>query len=302
VTGIAIVLIALNMTDPGSHDWISRLPFYGNIRLLSFFAFAATMFIAIFLVSDRKGLTVVEAWFFLTFVFGFQIWSGSRGTYLATVVALAVLIGLCDRAQKRRLCILAGSSFLFALFVTYSFSLTDHFFGVWSRTTAAGTVDQAASNRLVIWQAAMSAVSGSWLFGLGPGNFVDEVSVPLGLMVQHPHNVIVGFLFEWGVVGTALFSAWFLPVFFSGLRAALREKSTESSAVKRAMAAMLSGYLTYSLYDGIFWHGLTLMVLALGFAILLQPEVSPNRGLKSAGRQTPLRVERFDRKRWAARI
>ena len=87
-----------------------------------------------------------------------------------------------------------------------------------------------------------------------------------------PHNVIVQFLVEWGVLGTALFSSMYLYALHRGIS---KLRSLDSLEIPGVCAAIIVAALSvHGLTDGTFYHGKASFYLALCLAIWLGTRTS----------------------------
>jgi O-antigen ligase len=138
------------------------------------------------------------------------------------------------------------------------------------RSVAAETVNKLSSGRLAIWRYSIEALKDNYLFGLGSQGYLF---IPgKWRSTAMPHNVIVQFLVEWGVLGTALFSSMYLYALHRGIS---KLRSIGLVDVQLISAAIIVVALSvHGLTDGTFYHGKASFYLALCSAIWLGARAS----------------------------
>jgi len=174
----------------------------------------------------------------------------SRSGFFAMVFAAAVILWL-NGLKKTAIAGLALPAIV--LMLAPDFILKSH--------------DAFSFSRPVIWTTALSAAFHNPVFGVGPGGFENaymQYSAPVfnGISyywhyTPHAHNQLLQFAAETGVVGLALYLAFFVAVF---RRAAL--------GAKYGYAAVLTALFAASFFEGVFMLPavLFLMFIIAGFA------------------------------------
>lgn len=134
--------------------------------------------------------------------------------------------------------------------------------------------------RLQVWQTALLMIKENSLTGIGLGLFEQRYldfakrlfNPPLELRMLHSHNIILQFLVNTGVVGTAGW-LWLVVNFIRGIwGAAVRERDILAASVLAAMAALL----THGMLDLAYWkNDLSALFWAiLAFGIILGPKLT----------------------------
>lgn len=135
-------------------------------------------------------------WFVATAAtFGLLLLTGARTYVVGAVVALALLNGFWSRNVARTLVVAAAG---IALALAFPSDLLSERIDPWQ-------VAQSLSfeERIEVWGVALESFIEHPLFGVGPGGFADKMF--WGGRV-YPHNLLLEFLSELGLVGAALFA------------------------------------------------------------------------------------------------
>lgn len=276
VTVLALAAIAVAMASADEQRAVFRsLPVYRHIRHLNY---DLTVVIALgMLFWTRAAPNAKRAYAVLFVALGyFSVWSGGRGQFMALSVFVALLVvsgslstrdaalwrpvmalligGLCVviSGQTEMLASQIGRSFLTPPDVMFSSRIH-----IWSGT-------------LTRWQESPASI----LFGFAPDAF-SRLSLPSvlwpppkGFYIVHPHNAIVQWLLEFGLIGTLVLIVCCASLSLRA-RHLLRQRQIFGEA--KAAAALLIALFCYSMTDGIFYHAAPFtMVLLLAAYVHVQ--------------------------------
>lgn len=197
----------------------------------------------------------------------FSFWSGGRGQLMAMCVMLVALIASHRQHEDARFAAIAVMAFLLGGVLVLCSGETQNLFHAVARTDKS-SLNAVSSGRLHIWTATLSqALSTPWgaLFGYGPESFHNmKMYAQFGSYILHPHNTLVQWVFEYGLLGTAALVAaavnlgrrvvW--PVLWS------------DRGILRLSAATLMGMAAFALVDGIFYFASPLLFITLIWAFL----------------------------------
>ena len=111
--------------------------------------------------------------------------------------------------------------------------------------------------RIAMWDYAINLILENPFFGKGPGSyfissFNDMIAGKLSKFLVHaqPHNVIIQFLLEWGMIGTILILILFLKLFFLTIKILIKKKIF----VIIPYGLGLLSLSIHSFVDGTFFH------------------------------------------------
>lgn len=241
-------------------------PIYRHLRHLNYDLGFLVMLGIAFFVSIKPARERCKL-FFVSVIYGIlgfaSIWSGGRGEILALVVFLSILAGSNFRLVMSRdvvfpiLVFTIGGGIVFLVGSTY---LID---GPLHKTMEMDSVNAVSSGRISIWAKSLNYFKDSWLFGYGPDAFLRHPIFRTGPV--QPHNFIVQWLLEFGVIGflgMSLISAWAIRLCIRFLRS-----NAVSATCWVVASAVLSNFI-YALVDGIFYHGLPFIMMSLMVAYL----------------------------------
>ena len=253
----AIILAELN--DP-TFNWVGVGVGITNIRQLGFYGIALVGIMAGLAGSAcgwRKALAAIA----IAFGFWLTILSGSRVAFTAAILA-GVVIGILS-AKERRASIATLIILALAAAIPASYLLVPHeswgFDRIIERSLSGDSVEQYASGRLAIWQETWPAILQSPLVGHGEGQFRSQIAAA-GNGLNHPHNAILQFLYQWGAIGT-LAVALMLATTAGKLRATMQRR--QRSSTELASIGALTGLLAMAMLEGSLYHVYPVMIVVL---------------------------------------
>ena len=256
--------------DPTIHTssaWFSRFPFVGHARHAGYNMLVAVISGVFLLLGSRRARENVPYAIGLLMVTACLFWLGGRGSMISTLLAFGLLV--FARPELKVAGLVKCSCILLLIFVA---ALIAHYLAQFSwngisnsieRSVAAESVNRLSSGRLAIWKYSLEALKDDYLFGLGPQAYLF---IPgKWRSTAMPHNMIVQFLVEWGVVGASLFSAAYLYALYRGIA---KLKAAAYKGVEVLCAAVVVAALSiHGLTDGTVYHGKASFYLALCLAI-----------------------------------
>ncbi len=242
-------------------------PHYANIRHFAYHGFIAAAFAtSLFVLTRRLRATA----FVLTAsaLFGIILF-GARGALVAWLVSVAAMLVL---GTRRRLLLAFGSSaLLLSAGLVYGLAAT----GLLRGPSLFHRLEQGiggafrVADRLEIWVEAMSAILRRPVFGYGPEGYI--LSACCNREVAQPHNFILQFALEFGLLGSALFlglciAVWRKAVGPGALSAMRRSIVSPERAV---LASIVLAFLAYAMIDGLLYHAIALMHFSLVAALFI---------------------------------
>ncbi|NJM50772.1 MAG: O-antigen ligase family protein [Sphingomonadales bacterium] len=247
-----LTLFALTIPDPANFPWMQRLPSATNIRqIANIIAIPAIApFALLFFSNGKHKWSYAAAIFALTL---FIAWSGSRGALFGMVTGTIGALILMRRIPAYSSIAAATASFFCALLASLALSLPTGSFGLFRFANKAQDI---TSGRVEIWINTITEIGKSPWTGHGAGSFNVNMHALHGIDFNHPHNFILQFAYDWGIVGGA---AILLLLALFGL-------TIVRSAAKAPLTgfAALAGFLTLltiSMVDGALFYPLTIMMV-----------------------------------------
>jgi len=189
-------------------------------------------------------------------------WSGSRAAALGLVVALTIWFWRGTPAERRFLLRYVPALSVTALILSYTLGNPYPQLGWWdafTRTTHATGLEAVTSERTRFWAATLRhALTSPWI-GYGADNYLYMQPAQIG---NQPHNVLLQWFLEYGLLGA-------LPLvglILRGVSGALVRPAVgvEPDRPFRVWAcAALAGATAYGLFDGVFYHMIIFMPVAV---------------------------------------
>ncbi len=243
--------------------WMERssaavFPFYGHWRVFGLHMMVGTLTGLVLLVrSQRPKLQILFIGLITTINCGGLLWSGGRAPLLGVAAALALWFWRSSSKTRRRLIrrtpwIIGGGLALSFLQWT-----PESYLGWWSaaaRTAAATTVNELSSTRLDFWGATWQEFLQTPWIGRGADSY--RYLVPK-LDGDQPHNWILQFLLDFGIVGGGALAVVLVRQAAQGF--ARREANAEAGVLQIGAAAGFTACLITGLLDGVFYHAVVLI-------------------------------------------
>lgn len=243
----------------------TQIPLYTHARIFGLHMFAGSIaaigWIMLQSRSDNRYARIA-AWLVAWIVWTGLAWSGSRAPVLGLACALTAWFCVAGGAERRRLTICAG--LLGAAGMTTSWllgpNLGDGWWSALARTSTAGAdLSALSSTRSDFWQVVWQAIGHAPWVGHGGDHYLFMRPRQVG---NQPHNFILQWLLEYGFVGAIPLFGLLANRLWEGLRGSLRAR--KETAVVRVAWAGLVGATVCALFDGVFYH----VIVALPVAVL----------------------------------
>lgn len=244
---LVLAVFALAVPNKEEFPWTLRLPTGTNVRQIGYFAaIAAVAPISLLLYGRTKTMLYAAA---LIILASFIAWTGSRGALaglLLGVIAAACFIGRLP-AIGRTLCaiICISAGLLISLFIPNP----SPEFGLW-RMTGSLAQEDLSSGRGSVWSSTLTEIFKAPLTGHGAGSFNLNMHKIYGFDFNHPHQFILQYIYDWGVIGGAAAMLLILMLFVFCWQQARRRKDAAGYAAVAALCVlaavgMIDGALFY---------------------------------------------------------
>lgn len=259
--------IAFLVEDYPQEPWhlfrgYANIRFFNQFQVWVFSLLTLLYFeIPINLAKFKKVLLVIIAlWWMLLFL------SASRAALLSLLTAWLVIAVVYGRSSLRFVKVqfysgIIGLGLYLVFFVLLPFVSHDH-------EPAVELVRSGIPGRLLLWQSAIELSLQNPILGVGPMHFAWYPNLH-----AHPHNSILQWLAEWGVIATSLL----LWVFLTGAykwhqkfnKGTIAVFTKQKAHVVIALAASSSAGLFYSLASGVFVMPQSQIMLAITVGMML---------------------------------
>lgn len=264
----------------------SVMLFEGTFSNRRFFGQVASMIVPLLAYPLLRGgmpkhtraalFVLLAVWWMLVMV------SGTRGTWVALVLASIVVAVVSWCASKRWLGVQALAFGLGALLYVFLFVWLPFWLGLDAALENRLSRFSALNGRAELWALAWEQIQTHPWLGVGPMHFA-AVRNSFG---AHPHNAVLQLAAEWGVPAAL---ALILPAVAGTLRllTRLREPQATTNVLLVCLTASLLAAGAQSMVDGVIVipYTQTLLVLVIGWTL---GEYSRDRGVASVVPVSPL--------------
>lgn len=250
----------LRVTD---HSWV---PYHTHVRHLSYHGMIAACLASI--VAATQPRLRIPALALSASAVGGLVFFGARGA-LFSWIAFAIFAVAVSRGIRRRLSVQLLSTLLLASALSMSatnLGYTNPFHG--SLSDRVSSVESAVhtTGRVKIWEKALGGLADSPILGQGADGYRVTEWVTRGTI--QPHNTIVQFLVEFGVLGFALIALLLYKSFYSPTRQLFNAgRTTRASLTSRLILACLGGIGVYAMVDGLLYHAIPMLLIAIILAL-----------------------------------
>lgn len=257
-----ISAFALLVPNKEAFPWVLRLPSGTNIRQLGYFAALAAVPPLSMIMLGRSKIPVYCL--ILIAVVTFIAWSGSRGALIGlscSAVFGAMMLGCRLSLFRMGLAILCFGT---AMVISLKLPVPAPEFGL-IRMVSSLEQEDIGTGRTFVWKSTISEISkGPWI-GHGSGSFNRNMRETYGFDFNHPHQFILQYFYDWGVIGGGVGGLLLIFLFLSCLQLGRQHKDAAAytsitSLCTIAAVGMIDGALFYPL--SIF---LAIMAVACGF-------------------------------------
>jgi O-antigen ligase len=201
----------------------------------------------------------------ITFITGIIVWSGlfwsgGRGPLAGLAAAVVIWFWFGGGGERRRLAVWGPALVLTGILGSYFLGSQAHYLGwkrVVSSTVNTSSLQGFSSDRNLIWGQALREINRSPWFGQGADSYRFIQPLPVG---DQPHNFILQWVLAFGAP-----AALALVVLLGRrtLRGLISTAPPEHSALRRAAASALVAATVGGLFDGVFYHAVAFIPVAI---------------------------------------
>ncbi|MES9943027.1 MAG: O-antigen ligase family protein [Candidatus Thiodiazotropha sp. 6PLUC2] len=274
---VLLVIIFVNaVPNPTLYPWVDHMPGVTNLRHIGYFLSPAlAIVVGLYFSNTGSRVTLVSVFIFLAC---FGAWSGSKGIFFALVTSLPIALIIYPELRNLRRWLILFAALVIAIVLSTKIPTPSPQFGLTDRITQSleGKGPELSNGRKMIWTETVRMIGMSPLIGYGAGMYRKKITSTTGYSYNHPHNLILQMLFQWGLIGAAgifslIVTAWLKAV-----------KTAKSVGVKTAPALLvLNDLLAYSLFDGTGYYPWPITVMIIAVASIL---MTHNSALQSCKR------------------
>ena len=280
---VHVAILAFILLWVNEHGDPRRIPYHSNIRHFAYHGYlAAAAMTAVFVL--RRESVIVTFPVTVAALFGI-VFFGSRGALYSWVIFVCVAAIFTDR--RKQLLAFSGSALLLAGLAAYQasalgFATQESLF---SRAEIGAAVVYRSAGRWPIWVDTFHAILEHPWFGYGPEGYA--VSRCCNPRTIQPHNFVLQFVMEFGLVGFSLLLCVACSLFgeVGGFRSIARKARTDPQV--GMLASILLGFLAYALIDGLLYHAIALLHFAVLTGLLFAALRSAQTSSQTSAQEPP---------------
>lgn len=205
----------------------------------------------------------------------------SRGAWISYLAGMVVLLVLLDKKKLLRfvpfLAVIAVTVVVTMAFTDLGGLLYDRFFSIFNMELDDDSTDSNLT-RLYLLLYSLSLLKQYWLWGVGPGGFLDAYALGDVSMIaagsakaqrflsssHTPHNIYLRIWIEGGIFSLVAFLA-FIVMFMKWIRKRSmdffgRWSPNHAGAFCSVVATFISGFFNEALFDWFFWYNAGLIM------------------------------------------
>lgn len=261
---VVMVFVYFTGLDSG-FNWVEDLPGFGHIRHTGYI-FAPAIALSLGHIAARPTQSKRVHMGLIAINTALMLWLGSRGPVFGLLLGLAICFPVFGELRSLAFVKRATTSIGLGALASVLLPIPQKTaFGALQRFWN-GSADPTAfsSGRTEFWFEALALISERPFFGYGVQQFQFASETARGFS-KHPHQSILQFIFDWGVIGGGLFLClMMLCTYYAFFR------SRCPADVKLVSALVTATLFSFSLIDGIYFYSYT---IALSVVFILWPIV-----------------------------
>lgn len=260
---LLLALFIFFIPDKESFPWVLRLPTGTNVRQIGYFsAILAIAPISLLLF----GKTKTSLWcLIVAMIVMFISWTGSRGALAGLFIAPLIASLTLWRALPLRRTALLLISFVVGMAASLPLPAPAPDFGL-VRMASSLSQEDLGSGRNYVWKTTITEIAKSPWIGHGSGTFRPSMKNLYGYGFNHPHQFVLQYVYDWGLLGGGAACILLLTLFLKSLMYA----RSVNDASAYAAISILCIIATISSIDGALYYPMSIVlastVVAIGFA------------------------------------
>lgn len=209
-----LLLFILCIPNWETFPWNLRLPSGTNVRQLGYFsAILAVAPISLLLFCQKRTAiwcVIVAA------IVMFISWTGSRGALAGLLISPAIAALAIWRALPLRRTALLLMSFVVGMTASLPLTVPTSEFGL-VRMASSFSDDDVDSGRIDVWKKTIAEIANDLWIGHGSGTFRPSMEKIYGYVFNHPHQFVLQYLYDWGLLGGGAACLLLLTLFATSL-------------------------------------------------------------------------------------
>jgi O-antigen ligase len=275
-----VIAFALMMPHPESFPWALRMPGVTNVRHTGYFLAPALGVLIALYMGEQSASRKTSSLAMLAILTCFACWTGSRGVFISLLAALSLAWATFSEFRRARSWVAIVAVMAVATIVSAALPSPDPAFGILSRVYEAGgpATEDLSSGRIDVWKKTILAIEERPWIGHAAGEYRNVMASRTGQPLNHPHNIFLQILFQWGVIGAVGFFYLISVAWVRSLRHARRVGIEAGPAL-----IVFNSLIAFSFIDGTgnYPAPISLTLIAAGFIFSIENAIAQNRSYLS---------------------
>ncbi len=265
---LLLIVFCILVPNPDNFPWVLRMPSATNIRQIGNNVGILMIAPAALLLSKSKAPLLPYA-LALILVLSFSAWTGSRATLIGFAIGVTMGLLTTRNFTTIRNIWVGGLSAGLAALLSSLAPVPHPSFGLFRLLKTSSDQLDTSSGRVDLWAQTWNQILQSPWIGHGSGRFAREMNNLYDVDLNHPHNFILQYLYDWGVFGGAI---GLILLAILGLKIL---QTKDASPIARFTAVTAYGAIcSMALIDSPLFHPLPIAVaLALIAPVFVKPQV-----------------------------
>ncbi|UYI46486.1 O-antigen ligase family protein [Vibrio natriegens] len=250
--------INFNLTSINYSEGL-RIITSSNIRHLGHIVIVSTLYLSIKVLMGEKLNNILFSASTITSI-SLLIWLGGRGAILSYAIGVILTLAIIYKHNKIKIKNLVNLSLLTIVSVIISAPFNIYSWNGLNRLLDTKQyygqdINTLSTNRIELWNISLDYIKENPFFGYGSESFILNTDT----VYRHPHNFVVQWLFDYGVIGTALFLSILTSIITSGY---IKSKN-KLSFNNLISIAILLGIISNAMISGTMYYSPPLLIFCI---------------------------------------
>jgi O-antigen ligase len=263
-----LALFCVLVPDPDNFPWTPRIPSATNIRqIANNIGIMALAPISLLLAKEISRKWLYYLVFMLIMIF--LAWTGSRATILGLLVGTSIAAAITFGFTNARKIFGTLSVAIIGSFLSILLPMPNTEFGlVRMFTKSFGMGGRVSSGRDEVWIYTIQEIMKSPWIGYGSGRYTENMQRLYPIDINHPHNFVLQYVYDWGIIGGAAGLGLIVVLGFNIWQSTCQDRTLRFTAIAAYIATCSAAMI-----DSPLFHPLPIIVaITLIAPVLKQSE------------------------------
>ena len=256
--------INFNLTNIDYNEGL-RIITSSNIRHLGHIVIVSTLYLSIKVLMGEKLNNILFILSTITSI-SLLIWLGGRGAILSYSLGLMLAFIIITKHHKLEIKRLVSLLLLIVFSIIISIPFNIYSWNGLNRLLDtkqyySQDINTISSNRIELWSLSWDFIKEKPFFGYGAESFLLNSDT----IFRHPHNFIIQWLFDFGIIGVILF----LVIITFILRTGYKKNISKLSDNNLISIAIILGIISNALISGTLYYSAPFLILCIVSAFIV---------------------------------